>query len=149
MWAKGRLFQSLGGGWLEQFGVGLWSRLQLTSLAARKDKRIVELITRIVREKRSLLTAFEQYLLFGLMQANTKLPGAIAEVGVYRGASARLLCEAKGDKPLYLFDTFTGLPKSTGPDRAVHKEHQYAYSLDKVQDYLQAYSGVHFHPGLF
>ena len=36
--------------------------------------------------------------------------GAFAEVGVFRGASAKMICEAKGQTPLYLFDTFEGLP---------------------------------------
>ena len=34
----------------------------------------------------------------------------MAEVGVYQGVSAKLICEAKGDKELHLFDTFEGLP---------------------------------------
>src|SRR3989344_3046104 len=37
--------------------------------------------------------------------------GAYAEVGVFRGASAKLICEAKGQNELHLFDTFSGLPK--------------------------------------
>lgn len=40
-------------------------------------------------------------------------PGAFAELGVYRGGSAMRLaeiCRARGGWPLFLFDTFTGIP---------------------------------------
>jgi hypothetical protein len=70
-------------------------------------------------------------------------------VGVYQGASARLLCEAKGDQTLHLFDTFAGLPKSSEQDRNVHGEKQYACSLEAVQAYLGKQSHVYYHKGLF
>ena len=40
----------------------------------------------------------------------------MAEVGVYQGVSAKLICEAKGDKELHVFDTFEGLPDKSGTD---------------------------------
>ena len=40
------------------------------------------------------------------VKATRKLSGDIAEVGVYRGGSAMIICEAKGNKKLHLFDTF-------------------------------------------
>ncbi len=39
-----------------------------------------------------------------------KIKGELAEVGVYKGGSAKLICEAKGNSILHLFDTFEGLP---------------------------------------
>jgi O-methyltransferase len=39
-----------------------------------------------------------------------QVPGAVAEVGVYRGEFARLINIAFPDRKLYLFDTFSGLP---------------------------------------
>lgn len=39
------------------------------------------------------------------------VPGAVAEIGVYRGGSAELLARALPDRELHLFDTFEGLPK--------------------------------------
>ena len=46
--------------------------------------------------------------------ALTAPPGAIAEVGVYKGGSAAYLYEVaqKQDRELHLFDTFTGTPVS-------------------------------------
>ena len=149
MWLKNRMFQRLGGGRLERLGLSLWSRLQLSALNARKDPEIVRLLWEIRRGKRSLLSAWEQYLIYSLARAQSKLPGAIAEVGVFRGGSARLICEAKGDKPLHLFDTYEGLPPSSEADRGVHRENQYACSIEEIQEYLKAYENVHFHKGVF
>ena len=134
---------------MEQLGLQLWSRLQFTALNSRHDKRVVKLLWEIHRERRSLLSAFEGYLVHSLARAQAKQPGAFAEVGVYKGASAKLICEAKGDKTLHLFDTFAGLPSPSEHDRGVHREKQYACSLQSVQEYLQTYDDVHFHQGLF
>lgn len=149
MWLKNPMFQRLGGGWLERFGLDLWSRLQLSALNSRKDKAIVDLLWEIRRNKRSMLSAFEQYLIYSLARAQSKRPGSMAEVGTFRGGSAKLICEVKGDKPFHVFDTFEGLPPSSKEDRGIHREHQYTCSLEEVQAYLQGYENVHFHKGLF
>ena len=39
-----------------------------------------------------------------------KVTGDIAEVGVYKGGSAKIICSAKGDRHLHLFDTFAAFP---------------------------------------
>lgn len=149
MWMKNKWFQKLGGGELERFGLRLWSRLQFSALNGRKDPEIVQMLWKIHQEGRSLMTAFESYLVYSIARAQGKHSGAFAEVGVFKGASAKLICEAKGDKPLHLFDTFSGLPESSEHDRGVHRENQYACSLESVQGYLQGYSNLHFHPGIF
>jgi predicted O-methyltransferase YrrM len=49
------------------------------------------------------------------LAAQTKnVPGDVAELGVYRGGSARDLAAACPDKTIHLFDTFSGLPESEG-----------------------------------
>ena len=149
MWMKNKRFQRLGGGVLERVGLRLWSRLQFSALGGRKDPEIVAILRQIFRQRRSLLSAFEQYLVYSAARAQRKRPGAMAEVGVYKGASAKLICEAKGDKALHLFDTFAGLPESTPEDRAVHRPGQYECSLESVRRYLAGYENVYFHPGLF
>ncbi|MCA9124242.1 MAG: class I SAM-dependent methyltransferase [Planctomycetaceae bacterium] len=150
MWLKNRFIQKLGGGWLESFGLRAWSSILFKSLSARKDPEVVRLLRGIHKEKRSLLSAYEQYLVYALAKAQSKkFEGAFAEVGVYKGASAKLLCEVKGNKPLHLFDTFEGLPEASAADRDVHRKGQYAYGLENVQEYLHGYENVHYHKGLF
>lgn len=53
----------------------------------------------------------ELYTLFHSARALEKIPGAFAEVGVYKGGSAFLLAAESRGKRLYLFDTFEGLPE--------------------------------------
>jgi hypothetical protein len=149
MWLKSRWFQRLGGGVAEWFGLQLWSRLQLTVLRGRKDPETYGKLWQTYKERRSLLTPYEAYIVYSLARAQSTRPGSFAEVGVYRGASAKLICEAKGDKPLHLFDTFAGLPPTSEHDLGVHREHQYACSLPAVQQHLQGYSHVEYFEGLF
>lgn len=42
---------------------------------------------------------------------NKEIPGAIAELGVYRGDFAKVMNEVFPDRQLYLFDTFEGFPE--------------------------------------
>ena len=48
-----------------------------------------------------------------------------------------------------MFDTFEGLPSSTAEDGAVHRENQYACSLESVQNYLKEFDNLSFHKGRF
>ncbi len=149
MWMKSRWFQKLGGGPLEQFGLRLWSRLQFSALNGRKDPETVGLLWEVHKNKRSLLSAFEAYLVYSAALAQANQPGDFAEVGVYKGASAKLIAEAKGDKKLHLFDTFEGLPPDSQNDPGVHRENQYTCSLESVQEYLKNYSNLHYYKGIF
>ena len=150
MWMKNRYFQKLGGGRLEAFGLRTWARLQFASLQGRKDPKVMALMRSIHNEKRSLMSAFEQFTVYSLAKAQaSKQSGAFAEVGVFKGASAKLLCEVKGERPLHLFDTFEGLPKPIRNDNNVHKQGQFAYRLEGVQAYLKDYQNVHYHKGIF
>ncbi len=148
-WLNSKAVQSLGGGFLERFGIRSWSRLMMAALNARKEPAACKLIRQVFRDNRSLMTTYETWNIYALTRAQAKMPGAIAEVGVYQGASAKIICEVKGDKPLHLFDTFAGLPKASEHDRGIHKEGQYTCSLEDVQAYLKDYSNLHFYKGLF
>ena len=97
------------------------------------------------------LTREEVYTLYSGVLAVLDLPGALAEVGVFRGGSAKVLCQLKGEKPLYLCDTFEGMP-----DEKISQDYDPWYegthhetSLDYVKQYLQDYPYVHFVKGTF
>src|SRR5207237_1965692 len=87
--------------------------------------------------------------LYQLVLKTQKVPGAIAELGVYRGGSAKLIASLKGEKALHLFDTFEGLPKvNLSFDQ--HEAGQFDdTSLKAVQQYLGKSSGIVYHPGFF
>ncbi len=90
----------------------------------------------------------EKFTLYSSMKAVKGLEGDIAEVGVYKGGSAKILAEMKGRRDLFLFDTFEGLPKPKEED-LVKEGWLNDTSLESVQAYLKKYSGVYFYKGLF
>jgi O-methyltransferase len=95
----------------------------------------------------------EAYTLYSAVRDTANLDGVLAEVGVNKGGSARVFCEAKGDCPLYLCDTFEGMPNEKIDSRIdawptdirTHTD----TGVDLVAGYLAAYSNVHFVKGVF
>lgn len=146
-------FARMVGGVPERLGLWMLSHLQYFQLGAHKQPSDVRLIKQVRRERTCLMSAFECFTLHSLAKACGRMPGEIAEVGCYRGASTKLICEAVGgvhsNKTVHVFDTFEGLPKSSPPDRGIHDENQYACSLESVREYLQPYSNVRYYKGIF
>lgn len=91
------------------------------------------------------------YMLFQFARACRHVAGDAAEVGVYRGGTARLLArvfEGSG-KRLHLFDTFGGMP-DVDPAEDWHQRGDFNdTSLPAVQQYLSDCGNVSFHCGLF
>lgn len=87
------------------------------------------------------------------VRAVRHLDGAMAEAGVLMGGSARLICEAKGDAPLHLFDVFDTLqsPGDVTIEAARVRDHFGAVHgrQVEVERLLAPYRGVQFHPGIF
>jgi len=69
-----------------------------------------------------------------------KIPGDMAEIGVYQGNTARILAEAarSNGRRLYLFDTFAGFHSRDlrGPDQAGVPGHFGDTSLEKVKAFV-------------
>lgn len=123
---------------------------QLQLLKAQKDRKIVDTIQKIQRTGGSLMWPTEMMQIYNCVSAVKKLDGDFAEVGVYSGRSAKLICAARGEKTLHLFDTFGGFPKPTSLDsNAALREKMYSANLGSVKSYFQGYNNVIFHPGLF
>ena len=96
------------------------------------------------------VTTDECFTIFSSIHATKGVKGAIAEVGVYKGNTAKLICATKRDRELFLFDTFEGMPSSkitTSDDweKGTHTD----TSLQSVKNYLSEYQGVTFVPGEF
>lgn len=92
----------------------------------------------------------ERYNLWMLARAAGRFPGALAEVGVFRGGSAMLLAAAKGTAHLHLFDTFEGMPQTDATHDGVFSAGMFSDTgLDAVRTRLAPWSNVEFHPGFF
>jgi O-methyltransferase len=91
------------------------------------------------------------YMLYQFALQISELPGDIAEIGVYKGGTAGVLCEAtkSSDKKIHLFDTFSGMP-TPDPKRDIHREGDFGdTSIEQVKDFLRDWDNVYFHKGLF
>lgn len=134
---------------LRHFHPGVtWRLLQLTNHALTRDNQFLEVYWELVRDNRMIFTIREAYNLFYYTRRAAALDGAIAELGVYKGGSAKLISLFKGDLPFYLFDTFAGMPAVSAIDRH-HAGDFNDTSLASVKAYLAPYPNLQFFPGRF
>ena len=91
----------------------------------------------------------ENYTLYSSVKSTSHLRGNIAEVGVYKGGTAKLISEVKGTKNLYLCDTFEGLPETKDKDQFVQKGWLHDTSVESVKEYLKSYENINFLKGIF
>ena len=89
------------------------------------------------------------------VRAARRLDGAMAEAGVFQGGSARLICHAKGDAPLHLFDVFemlqAGDAATASGDATTVRDHFRTTHGQRaaVEALLAPYPAVHIHAGIF
>lgn len=112
------------------------------------DKQVLNLINKLRFRRGLLLTIPESLQLYEAAKAAAKINGDFAEVGVYRGGSAKVIAKVKGKKKLHLFDTFEGLPTGGVKDR-YFTEGEYAGSLDYVKNTLRGESNLFYYRGIF
>lgn len=128
---------------------------QFKRLKFYKSRDIVDLIQSIRKEVGLLFSPDEAFVIFSISRAQSILEGDMAEVGVYKGGSAKLICEAKGNRKLHLFDTFEGLHNISDADTVFGdircwKERQFGGTdLESVRKYLSPYDNVFFYKGEF
>jgi len=105
-------------------------------------------------KENTIVTEDRCYILYRLCQHCSHLEGDFAECGVYKGGTAFLISyvlkrKSIQDKPLHLFDTFTGLPSIADKDPSGHKSGEFGdVSLDDVKEYLHDFPFVVFHSGI-
>jgi hypothetical protein len=104
------------------------------------------------RDQRTLLGLDRLYSLWQAARLVARVPGNLAEIGVYRGGSSWFLSEAvrhfSGTPvPLHAFDTFTGHPSVTEHDPFHTVGRFNETSLAGVQQFLAPLHSVTIHPG--
>lgn len=97
-----------------------------------------------------ILGASKAFMVYQFAQQARSLKGDVAELGVLRGATARIMVEAvRGtDKKIHLFDTFAGLPEPRS-DIDLCQKGQFAADLQGVQSFFADCPNVIFHVGIF
>jgi hypothetical protein len=91
-------------------------------------------------------TPLECAEIFNAVKACEKIPGEMAEAGVYRGGTAAVMLAASPAKRLRLFDTFEGLPHAGGG----FATGEYCGSTEDVRKNLHRWANrIDMHKGLF
>jgi hypothetical protein len=121
----------------------------LQNHSVQHDNEFWLLYGTLLREGRLVQPMEDCYNLYQFIIQARSLEGDIAELGVYRGGSAKLMGLLKGDKRLHLFDTFEGMPEVRhGLD--LHKAGDFSGTqLRSVEDYLRPCKDVLFYQGFF
>lgn len=126
------------------------ARIGLNISFINSEKKTFSIVCKVKSETNMVLTLNEASQIFASVRDTTKIPGDVAEVGVYMGGSAKLICEAKGNRCLHLFDTFEGLPEvSESRDSARFHKNQYSCTLEYVKRLLSKYPNIFFYKGMF
>ncbi|MFO8042223.1 MAG: TylF/MycF/NovP-related O-methyltransferase [Alkalispirochaeta sp.] len=90
----------------------------------------------------TMLDQARLYELWELTQQALKVPGAILEVGTWRGGSAALMGlrsrELRGDRPLIIADTFAGVAKAGSRDPYYRGGEHADTDLDTVSAFLHS-----------
>jgi O-methyltransferase len=120
--------------------------------AIRKG-RIDKRLNKARRKYKDKLRFYAMWLQVEKMR-NNKVKGVFAELGVYRGETAKILHFLDPDRELHLFDTFTGFTKEdlegeTGEAIAYHENSFADTNLQKVKANLGDSAKIHFHQGHF
>lgn len=131
-------------------GNDIANRGKLSHYGNTERKEFAKTLKKIRSETELLLEDIEAYHIFMAVKRTKKVPGDIAEVGVYKGGSAKIICAVKEEKSLHLFDTFEGLPKVDDIDMVwPFYEGKFAASFESVREYLKHDHNVLFYKGTF
>jgi O-methyltransferase len=100
----------------------------------------------------TVCSRYSVWVVAQLLRQTRDVEGDIVELGVYKGGMALLIncirVEFTAQKPLRLFDTFTGMP-DTDPVLDRHKKGDFSdSSLEAVKTVFAGTSNVYFHAGM-
>jgi O-methyltransferase len=140
---------------------GLFKKLSISFLYEQKNITVnffdkqrqswLSLINKVASRTSIMLKPYESYMIAMSVNQTSKVNGAIAEIGVFKGGSAALIGELKGEKKLYLFDTFEGLPDLNQHDTSneFHKGQFKETSFEYVKKLVAPFSNVTILKGYF
>ncbi len=121
------------------------ANLKLSQNATKYGIRLLKLYVDLLNHKTALMSNSEINNLISSINETQNIEGDIAEVGGYKGESAKVICQNKQGKTLHLFDTFEGLPYSDG----IYKKGEYKSNYSTVKSYLSKYPNTFIYRGIF
>lgn len=81
--------------------------------------------------------------------ATNHLKGVCAELGVYKGGSAKLIAHYAKNTELHLFDTFAGMPENDQEPAGHHIKGEFPTTFEQVKAYLAEFKNIKFFVGNF
>ncbi len=121
------------------------ANLKLSQNATKYGIRLLKLYINLLKGRNILMNAQEIENLIQSINQTQNIEGDIAEVGVYKGGSVKVICQTKKNKVLHLFDTFYGIPHLDG----AYKKGEYKSNYYLVKTKLSNYSNVFIYNGIF
>lgn len=121
----------------------------------RKEPGFSEVADEVLGEGRTLLGHNRLLVLWQAIRNTARLTGSLAEIGTYRGGSARFIARAlqfhQVDAAIHVFDTFEGHPDVVIPAvDASQRPGMFAdTSLAAVTEYLSPHPNIAIHQGAF
>ena len=151
MWMKSSALHRFYGqnAFVRKMAMNLRAWMESVALGGHKDRAVLALINQTRRERESLLSSNEAFMVHSLATAQSALDGDMAEVGVYQGCSAKLISTANNGRTLHLFDTFEGLPTPDQEENRFLKTNQYRSCVESVLHFLAGRRNVVIHKGMF
>jgi len=81
----------------------VYQTLHMRNNTIRNNKSYTEIYWKLAKEGRMFLSIREAYNIYHYLNRSIALGGAVAEFGVYKGGSAKLICSSKSELPLHLW----------------------------------------------
>lgn len=133
------------------FAALMKKRLMFAYFYDSEQEADLKIIDKICNDFNVSLSLVEAYQLYKIVRDFNKIIGDIAEVGVYKGSSAKIICYAKDpNKSLHLFDTFgEGLPEPGKFDEKFSKGNFAISSFEEIKNQFKNESNVYFYKGEF
>ncbi|MHC1706693.1 MAG: TylF/MycF/NovP-related O-methyltransferase [Bacteroidales bacterium] len=118
-----------------------------------KEKKVSAELYKEFRQYKDKIRFFSWWLQINRLR-RLQIPGAFAELGVYKGESARILHLMDPSRTFHLFDTFRGfekedLEKETGIASTYSEDNFADTSIEAVKKKLGKSDKFIFHPGYF
>lgn len=117
------------------------------------QKSDLEFVRGLFKDNPISMSLAEAYQIYMTVRETGKISGDIAEVGVYRGGTAKVICMARENKSLHLFDTFgEGLPEPGKYDDSQWEKGAFKLpnsEFNMIKQRLSGETNVFFYQGIF
>lgn len=114
----------------------------------KKDREFLSLFNQIEKHAKKSLDRIKLFFVYQLCRHCDALKGEMAEVGVFRGSSSKIILESCPDKKVHLFDTFEGFLKVSKPIDKYNVGDYKGIDVESVKKYLN-YKNVNIYQGWF